>query len=286
MRGLVFAIEEMAVHDGPGLRTCIFLKGCPLRCQWCHNPEGWEMKPQRVKSPNGCMGCGKCKLPCVQTCRGCGGCLARCPRGLLRISGKWWEAQKLADRIHMSDMILMQGGVTVSGGEPLMQPDFLVELLDHLSPLHRCIETSGYADAAVFERVLSRLEMAFFDLKQMDDEKHRYYTGVSNAPVLRNLDILKQSGLPFTVRIPAMAGVNDDKANITAVARALENTKALQQVEILPYNTCAGAKYALMEKEYGYDFRQPDQEHLDMMQSVLKEYGIASTVRSQTAQKS
>ena len=285
MRGLVFAIEEMAVHDGPGLRACIFLKGCPLRCQWCHNPEGWDTHPRRVKSPNGCLHCGRCDLPCASRCTGCGGCLHRCPRGLLRISGKYWQSDDLARRIHRLDAILSEGGVTVSGGEPLMQAEFTAELLSKLAPLHRAIETSGYAPEDAFRAVLPHLELAYFDLKVMDEEKHRFYTGVSNEPILRNFRILKESGLPFIVRIPFIAGVNDDDGNLQATLRAVSGARSLQRVELLPYNTMAGAKYPLTGREYAYSFSQPTPETIARARELFEASGIPCLVRSQTPEK-
>ncbi len=279
MKGLVFAIEEMAVHDGPGLRTTIFLKGCPLRCQWCHNPEGWEMRSQRVKNPNGCLHCGACAMPCETACGACGNCLARCPRGLIRISGKWWDARDLAERVRANEALLRAGGVTISGGEPLMQPGFLVELLDVLSPLHRAIETSGYGRAEDWEAALARLELVYFDVKLVDSEKHRRYTGVENGRILHNLKILKERGVPFIVRIPTIAGVNDDAENMTATARLLQGADALIGVEILPYNPYAGAKYALLAKSYEYAFQRPSAEVLDAALRVFEDAGIRATIR-------
>lgn len=279
MKGLVFAIEEMAVHDGPGLRTAVFLKGCPLRCQWCHNPEGWEMRPQRVRNPNACLHCGACETECMDHCAGCGKCLYRCPLGLLRVSGKWWEASALAARIRQNELLLQEGGVTLSGGEVLMQAEFAAELLDGLAPLHRAIETSGYGSEAHWRMLLERLELVYFDVKIADSAKHKDYTGVGNERILANLEILKASGVPFIVRIPTIRGVNDDAENMRATAKLLAGAEKLLGVEILPYNTCAGAKYPLVGREYDYSFEPPTAEGLAEVRRIFEEAGIPLTIR-------
>lgn len=279
MKGLVFAIEEMAVHDGPGLRTTVFLKGCPLRCQWCHNPEGWEPRPQRVRNPNGCTGCGACRTECETACTGCGRCLSRCPRGLLRISGKWWDADALARRVLAAEPFLRDGGVTVSGGEPLMQPEFLCELLDCLRPLHRALETSAFCAPDAWREALKHVELVYIDLKLADPAAHRRYTGVSNEPILQNLAHLKTSGVPFLVRIPTIQNVNDDPANMEATCRLLSGSKNLRGVELLPYNPCAGAKYALLGKPYPYSFSRPTPSALETARSIFSRAGIPALIR-------
>ena len=280
MKGLIFAVEEMAVHDGPGLRTAVFFKGCPLRCQWCHNPEGWEMRPRRVRNPNLCEHCGACVTECMDACTGCGKCLYRCPKGLLRISGRWYESAELAERILQNADMLREGGVTLSGGEVLMQPDFMIELLDALAPLHRAVETSGYGSTEKWREALKRLELVYYDVKIADAEKHRFYCGQDNALILRNLRALRESGVPFVVRIPTVEGVNDDIENMRSTRALLEGCGTLRGVEILPYNPYAGSKYALIGMRYAHDdFRAPERAVLERDRQVFLDAGIPAIIR-------
>ena len=201
--GTVFDIKQLAVYDGPGIRTTVFLKGCPLRCMWCHNPEGLSYKPQLMVSMNNCLHCGACIRACPnggKTCTACGRCIRACPQGLRKLCGKRYTAQELAQKLLRDKDYLaaMSGGVTFSGGEPTGQPEFLLETLDRVAGMHRAIETSGYCSGSVFEAVLARVEYVMMDLKLMDPEQHRHYTGVSNEPILENLERLK-SGDPDAV---------------------------------------------------------------------------------------
>lgn len=281
MEGLIFSIEEFAVHDGDGLRTAIFFKGCPLRCRWCHNPEGLSPKPQRVRNRNGCLECGRCQQACPTpgNCSACGTCAAFCPRGLIRIAGETWSADALARKVKRNFPPGIQAGVTLSGGEVFMQPEFLMELLDELAPLHRAIETSAYCSAETFARALERLEFVFMDIKHMDDEQHRYYTGVGNQRILENLEILKRSGVPFAIRVPTIAGVNDDVENICKLGERLQGCSHLRYVELLPYNSMAGAKYQLLGMYYGETFAAPDMQQLDLLVAELKHMGVPAKYR-------
>ena len=274
MKGTIFSIEEFAVFDGDGIRVNVFFKGCPLRCQWCHNPEGFRIEKQIVHSPNGCRNCGRCRQVCPSPdhCIACGACILECPQRLIRFNGEEWEAGELARRILKLSPILKAsgGGVTFSGGEVLMQPDFLCALLEETRELNRAVETSGYGRGEDFERMLERVDFVFFDLKVMDAERHRKYTGVDNDLILQNARRLMRSGIRHTFRVPFIHGVNTDRENLTSLRDFLREEAGTPCVEFLPYNKMAGAKYKMLGMTYAYDFSQPTEEDCGLAREILE----------------
>lgn len=267
MNGTIFDIKQFAVFDGPGIRTTVFLKGCPLRCEWCHNPEGLSFQPQIMVSKSACIHCGRCEAVCSSPsrCLVCGKCVRACPAGLRRICGKRVEAADLAARLLKDREYLEKqgGGVTFSGGEPTAQGEFLLECLRLLRPMHRAIETSGYCDPILFREILNELDYVIMDIKHSDDTLHQRYTGVSNRKVLKNLEHLKRSGKPFRIRIPVIPGVNDTKENFRETAKLLTNAENLDFVELLPYHQTAGAKYEMVGMDYKPSFQTDLLPNLD-----------------------
>ncbi len=226
--GTIFDIREFAIHDGPGIRTTVFFKGCPLRCTWCHNPESQSRQPQVLSSPAG-----------------------------ERLVGRTYTTGELASILNRQAAILKsnEGGVTFSGGEPLLQASFILDLVPQLDNIHLLLDTSGYASAEDFRRVAERMQLVYFDLKLIDPAMHRAFTGCDNAPILRNLSILGELGVPFVIRVPLVPGVTDTDENLAAIAQIASQQPHLVRVDLLPYNKAAGAKYraAGMEFKPGYD---------------------------------
>ena len=279
MKGLIFSIEEFAVFDGAGIRVNVFFKGCPLRCRWCHNPEGFEHNITVMRNHNVCVGCGECDRVCENRDTGCilcGKCMVNCPRGALRKSGRWYDSDELAKKLlgYKGVVEASGGGLTFSGGEVLMQADFLVDLLKKTAPMHRIIETSGYGKSEDFSRTLENVDFVYFDLKIMDSEKHRFYTGVSNELIHKNARLLMESGVPFKIRIPFISGVNTDEKNIRAVCEFVKDQNGLQGIELLPYNEMAGAKYRLVGMTYEENFKKPSDFEISAAVEIIKEYGI------------
>jgi pyruvate formate lyase activating enzyme len=230
--GIVFDLKEFSLHDGPGIRTTVFMKGCPLSCMWCHNPEGQSFTPEQVRGP-------------VST----------------RQAGTVYTPDRLAALLNRQARILKanEGGVTFSGGEPLSQAAFVAEVMARLDDLHVLLDTSGWGSSEDFSRLLERVDMVYYDIKLVDPIAHRRYTGRDNAPILNNLKLLSASRRPFVIRVPLVPGVTDTPANLAAIADLAKGLCGLERVDLLPYNRAAGAKYEAVGRQFApdYDETQP-----------------------------
>ena len=278
MKGRIFSIEEFATFDGPGIRMTVFLKGCPLRCTWCHNPEGQRLCAEFVRTPNGCIACGACERNAKRLSDGTllltEASKNACPKKLVKLCGEDYEAKALCERILSNADILSQagGGVTFSGGEPLMQYGFLLECLSLLrGRVHRAIQTCGYADGDKFKNVLSECDYVLYDLKLMDKEKHIAFCGVDNSVILKNYEALARSEVPFVTRVPLIAGVTDTEENLCAMAKFVSGL-GVRYIEVLPYNRMAGSKYGGLLRKY--EPRFDEKREVSLGTDIFAAYGI------------
>lgn len=267
LRGLIFNVMRFSVHDGPGIRTTVFLKGCALSCWWCHNPESQSRKPEIMYAPERCVRCGDCLRACehaaltwddgpirdLSRCQQCGKCAQACLADARRLVGEWVSVSELVSRLRRDAVFFDQsgGGVTFSGGEPLVQPEFLFEALKACKAqgIHTAVDTCGYASRETMARISSVADLFLFDLKFADPERHRKYTGVTNGPILENLAMLAESGKPLMVRIPIVPGVNDDEANMRASMDILSRL-GVRKVDLLSYHQTGTDKYQRIGSKY------------------------------------
>lgn len=296
--GTVFNISRYAIHDGPGIRTTVFLKGCPLSCWWCHNPESMSPAPQISLRLNRCIRCGTCVEKCPHNaismsdedittdpiaCQMCFECAEVCPADAREVVGRTMTVDQVMAEIKKDIPFYDEsgGGVSFSGGEPLMQPAFLAELLDACGQLelHRVVDTSGYARKEILLDVAGRTDLMLYDLKHMDPEIHRKYTGVGNELILDNLRALSCRDVDLRVRFPLIPGINDDDVNVNAMALFLQKLHRVVAVDVLPYHDVAISKYA----RFGYNYRlgslkAPSSQHLQEVAATLSSYGLCVTI--------
>lgn len=266
IKGIIFDIKRYAVHDGPGIRTTVFLKGCPLRCLWCHNPEGISISKEIMYFEYKCIKCKTCEYLCPlnaiefidgkhyinrDLCNLCEACVENCPSGALSIVGKEVGVNELFEEIE-KDVLLYDssgGGVTFSGGEPLFQHKFLKEVLKKCKEkkIHVALDTSGYTSKEILESIIPYVDLFLYDFKIFDDEKHKKYTGVSNKLIKENLKFLTKKNKEIIVRIPWIPGVNDNE--IQKIFDFLYSLKNIKEVHLLPFHDVR-EKYERLGKKY------------------------------------
>jgi len=289
--GLVFNVQRFSVHDGPGVRTTIFMKGCPLACSWCHNPESQQLSPAFVRMQHRCMRCGRCtddELATAVVFNKSECDVANCPTGALQMIGERTDADFLIRRV-LRDRVFFDeshGGVTISGGEPLVQAPFTIDVLRRLRAegVHTALDTCGFApwehlrDAAVVS------DLVLFDLKLMDDMRHEAATGVSNAPILRNLAALAETHANIWVRIPVVPNVNDDDENVSASVDYLATLPGISRVDLLPYHPTGEAKFARLGKHYPlHGTATPSADHMASIAARFVARGFETTIGGQAA---
>jgi pyruvate formate lyase activating enzyme len=296
---LIFDIKSYSINDGPGIRITIFFKGCPLSCAWCHNPEGISPFKQKLYSKAKCIGCGTCVENCpkgaliltpegiktdAELCDLCGICAGVCPTKAMEMSGKQVDVEEIM-KVVRREIVMMdqsQGGVTISGGEPMMQPDFLIELLDALGKegIHRAVDTTGFSKTENLLEVAKRTDLFLYDLKIMDPLRHKKFTGLTNGKILENLRILAESGANINIRIPLIRGVNADEENIRQIAGFVASLPGeSRMVSLLPYHSIAIHKYSKLGQEYdGSEMEEPSVGDIEQAISIFREYRLEAVV--------
>lgn len=295
---LYFDIKRYSINDGPGIRITVFFKGCPLSCVWCHNPEGIRAGRQKMFTERKCIGCGACIAGCPsgaltlmpgagiltdsEKCMVCGRCTEACPAKAMEMSGTAYTVDYLTGEIEKETSVMDRsgGGVTFCGGEPLMHPDTLLELLRRCRKLdvHRAVDTSLYAKPDVVGEILKETDLFLIDLKMMDASRHRHYCGVSNELILANIRTVAGAGKDFIIRIPLIEGVNADETNITRSASFLAHLPwARREVNLLPYHETAQGKHAKLGTTFNphnLSMSAPSEESLQRCVEIFKKYGI------------
>jgi pyruvate formate lyase activating enzyme len=296
VRGLVFDIRHYSVHDGPGIRTTVFFKGCPLACWWCHNPEGRLPKPSLMFFEDRCVACGECAAVCphgavvldeggvhtnAEVCRACGTCADACPSGARELAGRWMSVPEVMQEIEKDRVFYDQsgGGVTLSGGEPLAQPHFFEALLEACAArgIHTVVETCGFARRELLLSLAPKVDLFLFDLKLFDAARHQTYVGVSNQAILANLEALARKAKGIVIRYPVIPGINDQAEEVAATGDFLAGL-GLTRIDLLPYHQTGVSKYRRLAMDYRLpELKPPSTDDLHEVVQAFSRAGM--TVR-------
>ncbi|HZL11025.1 MAG TPA: glycyl-radical enzyme activating protein [Prolixibacteraceae bacterium] len=296
---LIFDIKRYAINDGPGIRIVIFMKGCNLNCAWCHNPESISGITERLYAASKCIRCGTCVAACpenaitltpegietkTERCKLCGKCASVCPAKAIEVSGKLLSVAEIMVEIEKEQIFFDQsgGGVTFSGGEPLLHHEFLIELLNECGKrgIHRAVDTAGMANTSILLEVAKQTDLFLYDLKLINSERHRKWTGMPNEKILENLKILAETGAKIMIRIPLIGGVNDDDENMTETARFVsELAGEKKEVTLLPYHRIAQTKYQKLGRPDDFMLLE-EPTHESQLRAIVnfQEYGIKASI--------
>lgn len=271
MNGTILNIQRFCTDDGPGIRTTVFLKGCPLKCLWCHNPETQSRHAEIMYNAEKCTSCGACAAICPnechsvggvhdfsrEKCTGCGACAAKCPTGAIELCGQILSADEVLSAVK-KDKIFYEtsgGGVTVSGGEPLFQPEFTSAILKACreSGISTAIETCGFASEDALLSVIEHCDLVLFDIKETDEDLHKQYTGAPLSPILKNLSIINDKKIPFIIRAPIIPSLNDREAHFDGLRALRDSLEFCRGIQVMPYHEFGAHKHEMLQREYACD---------------------------------
>lgn len=296
IKGVIFNIQHYSIHDGPGIRTTVFLKGCPLRCRWCQNPESQDSKPVIFFNAEKCTGCGMCREACPEAairiidgksatdrglCKGMGKCAEICPNEARSLMGRYMSGAEVFEDVN-SDAIFYQnsgGGITLSGGDPVGQPAFSIDILKRCrdAGIHTALETCGFAKWDILKSILEYTDLVLYDIKHMDPARHKQYTGASNKLILDNAKRIRlEFKLPVLARLPIVPGYNDSPENMSTSAQFIASELGKEvQVHLLPYHRLGETKYEMMEKPGGcVRIEPPGDECMQELKKIFESFGL------------
>jgi pyruvate formate lyase activating enzyme len=296
--GTVFNIQRYSIEDGPGIRTTVFLKGCPLRCLWCSNPESQSSNPELAHQDSLCVGCSDCVRVCAEgaisivsndgkykvkidreKCNECGKCVDECTAGALKFYGQKMTVDEVFNEVIKDKGYYARsgGGVTIGGGEPLMQADFVAALLHrlHRTGIHTAIDTCGYSSISALEKVLPEVDLFLFDMKLMNRQQHKRFTGRYNNMILRNARLIIEKGVPMIIRVPLIPGISDSEENLDEIARFVSELDNKLHVDLLPYHRFGMGKYEMLDMDYQLkNTEYLNEEQLQKAMKVFERYGL------------
>lgn len=296
-KGLIFDIQHYCIHDGPGIRTVVFMKGCPLKCLWCCNPESQKNHPEMMFFEKKCVGLKECKRVCpedailesadkrisVEKCNNCGLCAEVCYANAVQLSGKYMTIEEVMREIEKDKLFYKNsgGGITLSGGEPTAQEKFTAELLAKCkeSGLHTTIETCGYIKWESLKEILNNTDLVLYDLKCMDSELHKKYTGVANDLILSNLKKIIDSRYNLIIRVPFVPEYNNSRKNIEELANFLRGLDYTGEIHLLPFHNLGEQKYLRLDKPYGLrNLRPPDKKIVEDTRKFLESFNFKVSI--------
>ncbi|MBE6087512.1 MULTISPECIES: glycerol dehydratase activator DhaB2 [Clostridium] len=300
IEGVIFNIQKFSLHDGPGIRTIVFFKGCNMSCLWCSNPESQEVAPQIMFNKNLCTKCGRCQSVCETSaidmnsvyridkskCIKCKRCVESCLNGALVLEGKKYSVEEIIKELKKDSVQYRRsnGGITLSGGEVLLQPDFAVELLKECKAYgwHTAIETAMYVNSEAVKKVMPYIDLAMIDIKSMNDEVHKRFTGVSNNIILKNIKLSDQLTKEIIIRIPVIEGFNADLQSIGEIAQFSKSLTNLKRIDLLPYHNYGENKYEAIGRDYLLgELKSPSEDKMERLKALVEIMGIPCTIGAQ-----